>query len=160
MYRRFCPSSLYLWCVFTRDCSEALHVEASLLLLSDSEPPRSARPPRQQVNHLDREEGGGNEQGETKKKRKKERKATAGAFLFCYLLIVDFQHTEKDLRRHEEQRHSEVSRPTHESGQCSRALHLTLSALLVLSDGLKQPLAEFRNQAFVGPVANHRVTLP
>lgn len=38
--------------------------------------------------------------------------------------------------------------------------NLTLSAVLVFSDGLKQTLTELRNQAFVGPVAHHGVTLP
>lgn len=40
------------------------------------------------------------------------------------------------------------------------ARHLTLFGLQVLSNILKQPFTEFRNQAFVGSVAHHRVTLP
>lgn len=38
--------------------------------------------------------------------------------------------------------------------------YLTLSCVLVFSNGLKQSLTEFRNEAFVRPVAHHRVTLP
>jgi len=47
---------LYLCGAVTRDCSKTLHIEASLLFLSDPESPWSTRPPGQQVNHLDREE--------------------------------------------------------------------------------------------------------
>lgn len=45
-------------------------------------------------------------------------------------------------------------------GKHKHTLYLTLSGLLVFSDILKQSLTEFRNQAFVRPVAHHWVTLP
>lgn len=42
----------------------------------------------------------------------------------------------------------------------THADHLTLPGLQVSFDVLKQALTEFGNQAFVGSVAHHGVTLP
>lgn len=43
-----------------------------------------------------------------KHRKKIERIKISAAFLFCYLLVVDFQHTEKDL--HEDMKGKDIER--------------------------------------------------
>lgn len=141
--------SLYLSCTLTGNRAQTLHVEASVLLLSDSKATWTTRPTREQVHHLE-------------ERRQQilynEREGFNSSWIknqIWYLLIVDFQHTEEDLS--EEHTHSEESTTTQILNVPS---YLTLSGILVFSNGLKQSIAEFRNQSFVRPVSHHGVTLP
>lgn len=82
-----------------------------------------------------------------------------------YLLVVNFQHAEKDLCGGEygRVRPSQQIRDTGGRWEATRqhhTLHLTLSALQVVSDGLKKTLTQLGDQALVGPVAHHGVALP
>lgn len=82
-----------------------------------------------------------------------------------HLLIVNFQHAEKDLCGGEygKVRPSQQIRDTGGQWEATRqhcTLHLTLSALQVVSDGLKKTLTQLGDQALVGPVAHHGVALP